>query len=67
MNDRDNTCATMSTTLCVSTMGVYIVRTTHAQKYKPSISPKQGRRHDITIKMPNMTVGQTSEKEPRHV
>lgn len=44
----------MPTTLCVSTMGVYIVGTTDAHKYKPSISPEQGRKHAIAMSVPKM-------------
>ena len=57
----------MLTTLCVSVTGVYIVKTTHSHKYKPSLSLEQGLNLDIAINMPKTTVGQTSKKEARHV
>ena len=58
---------TMLTTLCVSANNVNIVKTTHTHKDKPLKSPEQGCKHDIVINMLMMTVGQTSEKEERHV
>jgi len=63
LDNHDDTCAIVLMTLCVSATGVYIVETTHGNEDKPSISPKQGRKHDMAINMPKMTVGQTSKRK----
>lgn len=66
-NDRDNTCVKVHATLCVSATDVDKVKTTHAHKDKPSKFREQIRKRDIAINMSKTTVGQTSEKEVRHV
>ena len=63
-NDFDDTCVTVLTKSCVRAINVYIASTTQT---KPSTSIERGRKHDITINMLKMKVGQTSEKEARHV
>ena len=55
---------TIFITSCVSVIDVCIANKTQTQ---PSTSPEWGRKHDIVINMPKTTVGQTSEKEARHV
>jgi len=42
----------MFTTLCVNTTDVHRAKTTHTHKDKPSILPKQTRKHDMAINMP---------------
>lgn len=66
-DNRDDTCAIVFTTLCVSMTCVHIAKTTQTHKYIPSKSLEQGYKHDTTINMPKTTVGSTSEKEARHV
>lgn len=63
-DDRENNCVTVLSTSCVSVIDVYILNTT---QYKPSTSLEQGCKHGITIKMSKTIVGQTSEKEEKHV
>lgn len=51
-DDSDDTCATMLTTLCVSTTDVHIAKRTQTHKERPSKSPKQDCKHDKETNMP---------------
>lgn len=52
LDDRDDTCATLLTTLCVSMTGVHIAKTTQKNKEKPSKSPEKYCKNGKAINMP---------------
>lgn len=52
LDDRDDTCATILITLCVSVMWVYIAEKSQTHKDKPLKSLEQDCKHDKAINMP---------------
>ena len=57
MDDRNETYATVLTTLCVSEMDVQKAKTTQRHKDKPLKSPEQDHKYEKVVNCQKMTVG----------
>lgn len=66
-DDRDNTCATLLTTLGMSVMNVYMVISTHLHKDNPLKPPKQAYINRVTINMWKDNIFPFLQKGPQNL